>query len=148
MIGETVSAPAVLGVAYAEANFGRWISRCPAPWCTNALALDRGQSRFVCAGPDSCGTVAELSWPADPDAVEAILAMRPIIGTRNWLPGETLAELIGENAAHGVVPPEWSELAAAAGGQLEILATEDERVVGGLLFHHLEAAGLRREIGA
>ena len=36
---------AIAGVAYAEANWGRWLARCPRPLCTNALALDpAGQS--------------------------------------------------------------------------------------------------------
>lgn len=137
---------AIAGVAYAEANWGRWITRCPRPWCTNAMALDRGQPVFMCEGGDSCGATAEVMWPADPQAIEAILKMRPVSSTRNWLPGETIEELLAENAAHDCLPPQWSAVADAE-GRLMLAHTAGQRVVGGLLHHQLEAAG-RREIGA
>lgn len=139
---------AVAGAVYAEANWGRWVARCPAPWCTNAVALDRGQVTFGCAGMGGCGASGHLVWPADPDAVETILTMRPVPATRNWLSGETLEQLLLENAAHGIVDPAWDAAATLAGGSAEILVAIDERVVGGMLHHQLEAAGLRREIGA
>jgi hypothetical protein len=137
---------ALPGVAYAEANWGRWVARCPRPWCTNAAQLDRGQPVFTCLGLGGCGAQAEVVWAADPDAVETILAMRPVSATRNWAPGETLEDLLAENAAHDCLPAEW--LALAEAGERAVLAqTADQRVVGGLLHHQLEAAG-RREIGA
>ena len=135
------------GVAYVEANWGRWIARCPRPWCTNALQVWPGQQQMVCAGAGGCGWEADLVWPADPDAIELILSARPVERTRNWLPGETLADLLAENAVHGLTPAEWEPLAAAAGGTLTLIETRDERVVGGLLHTVLTAAG-RREIGA
>jgi hypothetical protein len=140
-----MTALAIAGAAYAEANWGRWISRCPAPWCTNAVGLDRGQARFECIGLDSCGAVADLVWPADPQAIEAVLSLRPVPRTRNWLPGESVTELVAENVAHGVLPPEWLALER---GQLEIVTTADDRVVGGILLEQLVAADPRREIGA
>lgn len=129
-------------VAYVEANWSAWIARCPRPHCTNAMTLDRGQVLFVCAGDDSCGMTAPLIWPADPDVIEAILQMRPIARTRNWLPGETLEDLLAENAANGCLPPEWMALET----RTLLLATAADRAVGGLLHQQLEAAG-RREIG-
>lgn len=143
-----MTAPARADVVYVEAYQGMWIARCGRPWCTNALALDRGQTRFECVALDGCGWFGEAIWPADPDAIEAILAVRPVPGTRNWLPGETLAQLLEENAVHGCIPDEWVELGRAQpGGGLEIMFALDERVVGGVLYQQLEAAG-RREIGA
>jgi hypothetical protein len=141
-------AVALPGVAYAEVNWGRWLARCPRPWCTNALCVTRGQLLFRCEGLDACGMVADLTWPADPDAVEALLAHRPVSRTRNWLPGETLTDLVAENAAHGVLPAAWGELADAAGGQLDVATIAGGRVVGGLLFHEIAAADARRQIGA
>lgn len=138
-----------IGQTMVRAEVGMWLADCPRPWCTNALAVERGQREFVCVGPHSCAAVGELTWPADPDAIEAILMLRPVPVTRNWLPGETLEQLLAENAQHGCIPDEWLQLAGRApGGQLDILEAVDQRVVGGLLLQHLEAAGVRREIGA
>lgn len=136
---------AIPGLAYAEANWGAWIARCPRPYCTNAMGLDRGQRAFACLGPDSCGFEADVIWPADPQAIEAILEMRPVSRTRNWLPGESLEDLLQENAEHGCVPPDWG--AVESGEALVICDIADGRVVGGLLHQQLVAAG-RREIGA
>jgi hypothetical protein len=138
---------ALTGVAYAEANWGRWLARCPRPLCTNALALDPGQNLFVCTGLGGCGIDAPVIWPADPQAIEAILEMRPVGRTRNWLPGETLEDLLAENAAHGCLTPEILALAGLAGERPVLLATLNGRAVGGILHQQLVAAG-RREIGA
>lgn len=118
---------AIPGLGYAYANFGRWVVDCPRPWCTNAMQVWRGQAMFECRGPDSCGWTAPIVWPPDPDAIEAILAVRPANAVRNWRAGETLANLVEENAAHGFLPIEWSE----GGGP--ILETVDEVVVGGTI---------------
>lgn len=135
--------------AYAEANHGRWVADCPRPYCTNAMQLERGQTEFLCGGAGSCGILTPIQWPADPDAIEALLLMRPAVATRNWKSGEPLRQLLEENVTHGIVPSAWLELAAAQpDGDLDILETVNERVVGGVIFHQLEAAGLRREIGA
>lgn len=139
---------ALVGVAYAEANWGRWIARCVRPWCTNAIALLPGQVEFRCNGADSCGLDAVIVWPADPEAIEVVLAMRPVRRTQNWLPGETIERLLAENAEHDCLPPEWSELAAAAPEKRALLVTTmEQRVTGGLLQQEIEAAALRREIG-
>lgn len=135
---------AVPGVAYAEANWGRWVARCPRPWCANAMQLDAGQRMFSCLGFGGCGYRTDIIWPPDPLMIEAILEMRPVPRTRNWLPGESLEDLIAENAAHGCLPP---ELLAAAQTDPVLLRTSGDRAVGGLLHRQLEAAG-RREIGA
>lgn len=138
---------AIAGAVYAEANWGRWIANCPRPFCTNAMGLERGQSTFVCAdSSDACGQTADVIWPADPDAIEALLAMRPVRRTQNWIAGETLEDLIAENAEHHVLPAEWLDL--EAGGQRVLADIVEQRVVGGLLHQQLEAAGMRREIGA
>jgi len=139
---------AIAGVAYAEANWGRWIARCPRPWCTNALALEAGQLEFACLGLGGCGATAEVVWPPDPQAIAALLAMRPVQGTQNWLPGETLEDLLAENAAHDLIPAEWLALAASSpGGIVELLGTTDGVVTSGLLLDALDASS-RPAIGA
>jgi hypothetical protein len=135
------------GTAYVEANWGAWKARCIRPDCTNAMQVKREQTVMTCEGLDGCGMTADLAWPADPDAIEVLLLMRPVPRTRNWLPGESLDDLMVENAAHDLIPPRWFGLSAAAGGSLPLLETLDDRVVGGLLHAELVAAG-RREIGA
>ncbi len=145
---ESPAGVARTGVAYAEANWGRWIARCPRPWCTNAMAVSPGQPWFRCDGPGGCGWVARLSWPADPEAIEALLLMRPVERTRNWLPGETLETLLAENAAHDVLPPAWRAMAEAApGGVLELFGTTDGVVTSGVLLDALPAGRSRLAIG-
>lgn len=134
---------AIPGMAYAFAEWGMWKACCPRPGCTNAMALLRDQQMFSCLGQHSCGFEAPITWPADPDAIESILAMRPLPANQNWLVGETLEQLLEENAAHGCLPPEWLEIDEP---RTVLLEHVDGRVVGGLLHRHLVAAG-RREIG-
>lgn len=131
---------AIPGLAYAEANWGRWVARCPAGLCTNAVQLERWQQRFECAGPGSCSWTSPLTWPADPESIEVLLAMRPDAHTRNWLPGETLQDLLQENALHNVLPPSWLLEAGC------ILETRNERATGGRLVAALPEYR-RREIG-
>jgi hypothetical protein len=69
--------------------------------------------------------------------------MRPVRRTQNWSVGETLEDLLAENAQHDCLPPEWKALET----RTLLLATTEGRATGGLLLQQLEAAG-RREIGA
>jgi hypothetical protein len=130
---------AVPGVAYAYANYGRWVTDCPRQWCTNALQVRRGQTHFECDGPDSCGWTAPLVWPPDPDAIEAILAARPANSVRNWALGEPLAKLIEENAAHDCLPAVWTDPGLERAGAIPILSAVDEVAVGGIILPAVEA---------
>lgn len=132
-----VNLPAVPGLAYAYANYGRWVIDCPRPWCTNAMQVRRGQMQFECLGPDSCGWTSPIIWPPDPDAIEVILAARPANPVRNWLVGETLAQLIEENAAHGFLPKEWTA-PIEAGSAAAIMIALDEVVVDGTILPAIE----------
>jgi hypothetical protein len=142
---ETPAEVAIAGVAYAEANWGRWVARCVRPWCTNAIALEPGQVEFLClGGPDACGYSTVVIWPPDPQAIEAILGMRPVRRTQNWLPGEHLEDLLAENAAHDCLPPEWKALT-----ERTLILHEVEGVaVDGLLLDVLPAADPRRQLRA
>jgi hypothetical protein len=134
---------AVPGLAYAEANWGRWVTRCPTGLCTNAVQITRWQQRFECVGAGGCGWTSPIVWPQDPESIEVLLAMRPDSNTRSWLPGETLNELLAENAAHDVLPPDW----LTGPGHRVLLDTVNDRATGGQLVAALPEYR-RREIGA
>lgn len=127
----------------------KWLADCPREHCTNAMMVWRGQDLFVCEGPHACGAVGELVWPRDPDAIEYILAMRPVPITRIWLAHEKLEELMKQNAVLGAIPDEWVALGRAQpGGGLNIMGVDDERVVDGVVYQQLDAAGLRPRLEA
>ena len=78
---------------------GRWIVRCGCGGSQYACAIDR---RFLC---DRCRNAAAggrwlaIQWPEDPNAIE--LALKPRLPEhQNWLPGESVAQLYGENDLH------------------------------------------------
>ena len=51
----------------------------------------------------ACGATYEgVPSPADRSEIERLLLMRPDLRTRNWLPGETVADLARENAEHDI----------------------------------------------
>jgi len=85
----------------AYANWGRWVARCGRKPCPRAVQLQRLTPHFEC---DFCGAVTEVLWPSLDmiTGVERLLMMRPVPSTRNWLPGETLHDLMFENGAHGI----------------------------------------------
>jgi hypothetical protein len=60
-----------------------------------------GDRSFSCV---ECGTITSIIWPSEEmrAGVERLLMMRPAAVNRNWLPGETLIELVKENAEHGL----------------------------------------------
>lgn len=87
-------------VSEAYANWGRWVARCGA--CAHgAEQLQRHAPDFQCT---FCGMVTDVIWPSLEmvKGVERLLMMRPDPSTRNWLPGETLPDLMWENGAHGI----------------------------------------------
>lgn len=104
------------GVVYAEANWGRWVGRCPARFCFSAMQLQRGQPAFRCA---DCGTGADVVWPPFAEDAETLLMMRPDPTTRNWVPGEDLHDLLHENILHGIMPPELED---HPGGLVQVIA--------------------------
>lgn len=110
---------------------GRWVGKCPVQGCEDVQFLTveplfanrySKESRwdrvdyFVCSNIH-CGTVTNsINFPPDADEIEDILNLRPVALNRNWYPaghmtavqhgiedGQTVAELIAENAAHGIV---------------------------------------------
>jgi hypothetical protein len=53
-------------------NYNRWVADCSN--CMNAMLLERDQITFTCSstsGVGACGYSTTITWPADPDAIEA-----------------------------------------------------------------------------
>lgn len=133
------------GVVQARMNWDRWIADC---WvCASALTVPPGTDAIACW---DCGAaIGPILWPRDPDGIEMVLGFRPDPNTRSWEPGETISDLMAENAAHGIRPPqEWIALAEAApDGRLELLGTTDDVITSGLLLAALPAGRPRPAIG-
>lgn len=86
-------------VVEAYANWSRWVAHCGR--CPRAVQLQPSTPMFEC---DFCGAIVEVLWPINQIivGVERLLMMRPDPSTRNWVPGETLHDLMFENGAHGI----------------------------------------------
>lgn len=82
----------------AYVNHGRWVVKCE---CRGAeKAWEEGL--FMCLSCLNSGhkhKYRKVIFPKERAAIEAILIKRPLIN-RNWLPGETLAQLGKENKDH------------------------------------------------
>lgn len=82
------------------ANWSRWVADCG--WCRyGARQLQPRIPHFECW---TCGAVTDAVWPSERmvQGVERLLMMRPDPSTRNWVPGETLPQLMWENGDHGI----------------------------------------------
>jgi hypothetical protein len=108
----------------ARVNHGQWIASCdcgapadkiptpggvvffdrPLVWCVRCRNGGTGRGWRPVTVPSS-----DLRT-----AVEAVLVLRPDLATRNWTPGETVAQLIVENVAHGVSVPRPDDPASPA----------------------------------
>lgn len=76
---------------------GTWMLRCS---CGNCVAVDLDWRLGCCF---ECGARYEsVDGPADAPAIEAALMARPDRYTRVWRAPETVADLIEENACHGL----------------------------------------------
>jgi hypothetical protein len=150
------SALVMPGTGWVRVNWDVWRVDCA--WCTSTLALgppvtvhgrvrpglEWGQPEMICW---DCGRLTGpiLGWPADPEAIMALLGLRPDVRNRNWVHGETLDDLLAENAAHGILPP-LPEL--PAGSNPLLMLTVEGLVVGGALVDLLPDADARRALGA
>ena len=77
----------------AYVNHGRWVADCPIPFCGQAWLADR-----IPVECENCGQPpGPIEWPTEQERIESLLAVRPVPQTRNWLPGETVDDLIAEN---------------------------------------------------
>lgn len=116
-------------------NFGRWAFRCPrcltaleakeegvvcgVCWPqVRALAFVTTSDHLMRPVPDrelraqavkeatEAGEFWKPVFPAERSEIEAILRMRPDIANMNWIPSETLDDLIQQNIAYGDPVPE------------------------------------------
>lgn len=92
--------------AVAYCNWGRWVARCPRCPGAEHFGNEQGHAgglfgdRFVCS---TCTLACGVDWPPNVDAIARLLALRPE-PNRNWLPGETIHDLLRENMENGCVP--------------------------------------------
>ncbi len=84
-----------IGQVAAYVNHSRWVADCP---CGGAELVSRHRD-FLCG---SCGGQGTVQWPRPRKQIEAALLERPVEGTRNWWPGETVAMLRAENLEAGI----------------------------------------------
>jgi hypothetical protein len=82
-------------------NHSRWVADCA---CGSGLACSPGIDRATCM---ECGARYEVVWPDDDERadVESVLLARPRGNSRNWSPGDKVADLVAENVARGVAVP-------------------------------------------
>lgn len=75
---------------------GFWKLLCD---CGNAPSVEPSWKLACCF---ECGAMYEdVVIPDEWREIEATLLARPLMATRNWLPGETVDELLSETSEHG-----------------------------------------------
>jgi hypothetical protein len=84
----------------AKINHGRWIAECPV--CHSAQVTSPDDKRFFCIqceNVSASGKWATVKWPSAPQVgmIEELLLVRPDVKTRNWIAGESVADLRKEN---------------------------------------------------
>jgi hypothetical protein len=82
----------------ARIECGRWLASCPA--CGGYIDVDPAEPVWLCV---TCGGmklrsgVSQVLFPENREEIENILLERARIVDRNWLPGETAADLRAQN---------------------------------------------------
>ena len=97
------------GELQAEINQGRWIVRCPVAGCGGAIIPSESDPVFYCTecgNEDNGGAMYSVCFPQERKAIEVELMRRPLRArlpsSRNWQPGETVADLRHEADERGV----------------------------------------------
>lgn len=108
--------------AVAFVDFGRWLARCE---CGQHNYVDPHDAVMFCArcGNGNSGLARPVMFPANRAEIEKLLLVRPVIEnpaaknaverallakpkiavlTRNWFPGQTIADLFEINQTYGV----------------------------------------------
>lgn len=96
-------------VAVARVDHSRWIADCPDPECGGAEFVSFADPRFFCCecrnkAIDHAYLPVELPSTTDRGDIEELLLARSSGESRNWLPSETVDDLLAQNRAHGVEP--------------------------------------------
>lgn len=86
-------------------SHGTWKAACPSEGCGGAIDLLDGWGFWCpyCLCED--GQLRRVAWPEEREAIEALLDVRPVPASRNWLPGESVEALRAENAVRGIEVP-------------------------------------------
>ena len=85
-------------------NDGRWVVACTVPRCGGAQLAALDDPRFMCV---TCGNAANggawlpVTFPEARQSIATALAGREK-RDQNWLPGESVADLLAENVTIGV----------------------------------------------
>src|SRR4051812_32758000 len=84
-------------------SWGMWVAKCPRE-CGNAEKrgkCDDGSvgglesDRFICRqSHGGCGFRCGVDWPSNIANIEALVMARPRVSARNWLPGESVHDLL------------------------------------------------------
>jgi hypothetical protein len=126
-------------VAIVYMNRGWWVAMCPMPYCDHAEYFgvsDRGEVGGLTPDYMMCPVCTKawpVKWPAPElrEGVEQLLSDRPDVTNRNWLPHETLADLMWENTIHGITPGVNAlEAAKERGGGIITAAAGDSFTAG------------------
>jgi hypothetical protein len=95
---ETVKAWACDLPVPARINHGRWLTDCPN---CHGGALTHPEWKLACCGECGC-IMRRVEFPEMVAAIETVLLARATRDVQNWVPPETVADLLRENAEHGV----------------------------------------------
>jgi hypothetical protein len=102
-------------------DHGRWVVGCPS--CNSAQIADPDDPRFfcyVCKNTDNGQRWIAVHFPK-PDVrreIESVLDDRPKDETRNWLPHETVGDLVSENESKGIRIREFTKVQLKHGSGL------------------------------
>ena len=99
----------VANQVFAVINQGRWVAECPM-LDGGAIVVSQLQPYFLCpycGSPENGNNWYQVVFPANKAGIEAILLKRPSrdnfhATSRNWLPGQTAADLTKENNDKGI----------------------------------------------
>lgn len=91
----------------AYVNGSRWVCSCPDLACGGAERVSFLSGVMFCCECRNAANGNDYIQVAVPDAdtregIESALLVRPDWRTRNWQPGESIQDLLDENAAMGV----------------------------------------------
>jgi hypothetical protein len=112
-------------------SWGKWVAKCPRPGCFNAEQFGptgqgdvgglTGESFWCREMFGGCGLRCPVAWPGNVDSIEFMVRSRPV-AARNWLPGETVEDLLRENLEHGLMPRNEMNI---LDGRVEVLGEID-----------------------
>lgn len=91
----------------ARVSGGVWVASCPEPDCRGVEMVRFSDGLFFCCECRNAGVghrPLKVKLPTEKQraAIETVLGVRPVPGTRNWTPDESVKQLRTENEEHGL----------------------------------------------